>query len=77
MGDIIKAGRQVALTLQLNPNLAEAHLLGANTLLRARKQEDALLEFEEYLRLTPNGPYSAPVRRTVDKLKIALNQKNS
>ncbi len=74
-GDLAKAGKQVAITLQLNPKLAEAHLLGANILLRAGKREDAALEFEEYLRLAPNGQYSDQVRETIRRLKVALNQK--
>jgi tetratricopeptide (TPR) repeat protein len=74
-GDLVKAGKQIALTLQLNPNLAEAHLLGANILLRAGKHEDALSEFNEYLRLAPHGEYSAQVRETAQKLKTTLNEK--
>ena len=67
-----KAGRQVALALQLNPNFAEAHLLGANILLRAGKREDALFEFEEYLRLAPKGPYATQAREAAQKLKQSL-----
>ncbi len=67
--EIVKAGRQVALALQLNPNFAEAHLLGANILLRAGKREDALFEFEEYLRLAPKGAYATQAREAVQKLK--------
>jgi len=68
-GDFIKAGRQVALTIQLNPKLAEAHLLAGNLLLRANKREDALAEYEEYLRLTPKGEYAAQARAAVLKIK--------
>jgi tetratricopeptide (TPR) repeat protein len=71
-GDLVKAGKQIALTLQLNPSLADAHLLGANILLRADKREDALGEFEEYLRLAPRGQYSAQVRQITQKIKAAL-----
>jgi len=67
--EIVKAGRQVALALQLNPNFADAHMLGANILLRAGKREDALFEFEEYLRLAPKGAYAAQAREAVQKLK--------
>lgn len=72
MNEWVKAGREVAKTLQLKPDLAEAHLLGGNILLRARKNEDALLEFEEYLRLDPKGKFAAQARETVAKLKKAL-----
>lgn len=74
-GDLPKAGRQIALTLQLNPNLADAHLLGGNILLRAGKREDALLQFEEYLRLAPKGEYAMQAREAVRKLKQPPPQK--
>lgn len=70
----VKAGREVAKTLQLKPDLAEAHLLAGNILLRARKNEDALLEFEEYLRLDPKGKFAVQARDTVAKIKKALAQ---
>ena len=73
--EIAKAGRQVALAIQLNPNFADAHLLGANILLRANKREDALGEFQEYLRLAPNGEYATEAREAVQKLKQQLSQK--
>ena len=68
-GDVAKAGRQIALTIQLNPNLAEAHLLAGNLLLRANKRDDALAEYEEYLRLAPKGEYAAQARAAVIKIK--------
>ena len=72
MTEWVKAGREIAKTLQLKPDLAEAHLLGGNILLRARKNEDALLEFEEYLRLDPKGKFAAQARETVAKIRKAL-----
>src|SRR5262249_15171693 len=57
--ELIKAARQVAISIQLNPNFADAHLLGANILLRSGKREEARLEFEEYLRLSPKGEFAA------------------
>jgi len=72
-GDIVKAGPQVGFAIQLNPNLAEAHLLAGNILLRARKNEDAIFEFEEYLRLAPKGRYVNPTREVLQKLKKARN----
>lgn len=70
--DIVKAGREVAKTLQLKPDLAEAHLLGANILLRARKAEDALTEFKEYLRLEPDGKFAPQAKEMVAKIEKAL-----
>jgi Tfp pilus assembly protein PilF len=72
MNDVVKAGREVAKTLQLKPDLAEAHLLGGNILLRARKNEDALFEFQEYLRLEPNGKFAPQARELVAKIQKAL-----
>jgi Flp pilus assembly protein TadD len=68
-GDIVKAGRQVALAIQLNPNFAEAHLLAGNILLRARKNEEAKFEFEEYLRLAPKGKYVTQTKEVLQKIR--------
>lgn len=70
--DYVKAGREIAKTLQLKPDLAEAHLLGANILLRARKAEDALMEFKEYLRLEPDGKFAPQAKEMVAKIEKAL-----
>lgn len=68
-GDIVRAGRQVALAIQLNPNFAEAHLLAGNIFLRARKNEEAQFEFEEYLRLAPKGKYVTETRQVLQKIR--------
>jgi Tfp pilus assembly protein PilF len=72
LGDIVKAGPQVGMALQIDPRLAEGHLLAGNILLRAHQPENALAEFEEYLRLDPNGKYSAQATQTIEKIKKAL-----
>src|SRR5712692_1342044 len=68
-GETVKAARQIALTLQLNPNLADAHLLAGNIFLHAGNREDALIEFEEYLRLAPKGQYAEEARGMIEKIK--------
>ncbi|HEY6232247.1 MAG TPA: tetratricopeptide repeat protein [Pyrinomonadaceae bacterium] len=68
-GELPKAGRHVALAIQLNPTHAPAHLLGANILLRAGKREDAISEFEEFLRLDPKGTHSNEARMVLANLK--------
>ncbi len=73
-GEIVKAARQVAIAIQLNPNHAEAHLLAGNIFLRASKREDALAEFQEYLRLAPRGQYSSQAKEAMEKIKIALDR---
>ncbi len=67
-----KAYDQVKKALELNPNLAQAHLLKGNLLLRVRRAADAQHEFEEYLRLEPKGPFAEQARATVEKIKKAL-----
>jgi hypothetical protein len=75
MHDIVKAGPQIGLTIQLKPDLADAHLLAGNILLRGHKPDDALLEFQEYLRLAPNGAFSGEAQELIRKIKLALAEK--
>ncbi len=74
-GDLVKAARQVAVTLQLNPAFAEAHLLAGNIWVRANHRAEALLEFQEYLRLAPKGEFATQTRETMQKLKVPKGQK--
>jgi len=69
LGDLPKSGPHVGTALQLDPKFARGHLLAANILLRARQTENALVEFEEYLRLEPNGEFAEQARQTVARLK--------
>jgi tetratricopeptide (TPR) repeat protein len=71
-GDIAKAGPEVGKALQAKPDLAEGHLLAGNLFLKARQAENALTEFQEYLRLEPNGKYAASAKDWVEKIKKAL-----
>jgi Flp pilus assembly protein TadD len=75
MSDIVKAGPQIGLSIQLKPDLAEAHLMAGNILLRAHKPDDALLEYEEYLRLAPKGEFAGQAQELVKKIKRALADK--
>ena len=67
--DLANAGRQLALTLQLNPESAETHLLAGNVLTKAGKLAHALVEFGEYLRLAPKGPYAQQAREAIQRIK--------
>ena len=69
-----KSYEEVKRALTLNPNLASAHLLKGNLLLRVSRTADALVEFGEYLRLEPNGTFAAETRALVDKIKKATSQ---
>lgn len=72
MGDIKKAGAPLGKTLQLKPDFAEAHLLAGNVLLKVNQQQRALLEYEEYLKLSPKGEFAPQARELVQKLQKAL-----
>lgn len=69
-----KAYEEVKRTLSLNPSLAGAHLLKGNLLLRVGRASDALVEFDEYLRIEPNGPFAGETRALVEKIKKATSQ---
>jgi tetratricopeptide (TPR) repeat protein len=63
-----KAYEEVKRALVLNPDLAGAHLLKGNLLLRVSRAADAVVEFNAYLRLEPNGPYAAETRALIEKI---------
>jgi tetratricopeptide (TPR) repeat protein len=63
-----KAYEEVKRALTLNPNLAGAHLLKGNLLLRVSRAADAVTEFNAYLRLEPNGRFAAETRSLIEKL---------
>jgi Tfp pilus assembly protein PilF len=67
--DIVTAGKYVARSIELQPNVAEGHLLAGNIFIRAGLPDNALVEYEEYLRLAPHGEFSAQIQTLVDKLK--------
>jgi len=69
-----KSYEQVKRSLELNPNLAPAHLLKGNLLLRVARTTDALVEFDEYLRLDPNGTFANETRAVVDKIRKATSR---
>lgn len=73
--EIVKAGRQIGRTIQLNPQFAEAHLLGGNVFMKIGMPENALVEYEEYLRLAPNGQSVASTKDLVQKIRRSLPNK--
>jgi Flp pilus assembly protein TadD len=76
MGEVVKAGGPIGMTLQLKPDLAEAHLLAGNILLRVNQRERALVEYREYLKLAPKGEFVPQVQELVRKVEKTLNEKN-
>ena len=75
MGEVTKAAAPIGMTLQLKPDLAEAHLLAGNILLRVNQQERALVEYREYLRLAPKGEFALETHDLVAKIERAIAQK--
>lgn len=73
--DITKAGLHIARTLELQPNLADAHLLAGNIFIRSGLPQNALIEYEEYLRLSPKGEFADQAKALVNKLKKSLTSK--
>ena len=76
MGEVAKAGGPIGMTLQLKPDLAEAHLLAGNILLRVNQRERALVEYKEYLKLAPKGEFVAQVQELVRRVEKSLTDKN-
>lgn len=74
MGEVAKAGGPIGMTLQLKPDLAEAHLLAGNILLRVNQRERALVEYREYLRLAPKGEFVVQVQELVRKVEKTLEK---
>lgn len=75
MGDIAKAGPPLGKTLQLKPDFAEAHLLAGNLLLKVGQQQRSLVEYQEYLKLSPKGEFAPQTRELVAKLQKLLAEK--
>ena len=63
-----KSYEEVKRALTLNPELAGAHLLKGNLLLRVGRTSDAVAEFNEYLRLEPNGSFATETRTLIEKV---------
>jgi tetratricopeptide (TPR) repeat protein len=53
------------------PGLAPPHVLYGNVLLRQNDPQSASREYQEYLRLEPNGPMAAGAREMIAKIQKA------
>lgn len=73
--DLINAGKQVAFTLQLQPDFPDARLLAGNIFVKAHLPENAIIEYEEYLRIAPKGQFANEIRELVEKLKTLVAKK--
>ncbi len=57
--------------VKLQPTFAPGHIALANIYLKRRKNQEALDEFESYLKLDPNGQFATPARAMVSKISSA------
>lgn len=55
------------------PDLASPHVLLGNILLRENNPQGALHEYQEYLKLDPNGSMAPGVRQMIEKIQKALH----
>src|SRR5262249_17158473 len=58
--------------MELNKDFPLAHVLMGDIYLRKRDAKSALSEFQEYLRLDPQGQYAASTKQMVFKIQKAL-----
>jgi tetratricopeptide (TPR) repeat protein len=72
MGRWQDAAPLAADTVKAVPDLAAAHVLLANIRLKQRDAPSALHEYQEYLRIEPQGTMAPQVREMVEKLQKAL-----
>ena len=73
--DLVNAGKQIGTTIQLEPDFPDARAIAGNIFVRARMPENAIIEYEEYLRLAPKGQFANEIRELVKKLKSLTEQK--
>jgi len=57
------------------PDLAAAHVLLGNILLRKQELDGALREYQTYLRLEPDGSMAAGTREMIEKIKSTPRKK--
>jgi|SRR5215831_424529 len=74
LGKWEEAEPHVRKSLELNKDFPLAHVLMGNIYLRKRDANAALNEFQEYLRLDPQGQHAEATRQMVVKLQKALEK---
>lgn len=73
--DLVNAGKQIGATIQLQPDFPDSRVMAGNIFMKARLPENAIIEYEEYLRLAPQGQFAEELRQLVKKLKSRAEQK--
>jgi tetratricopeptide (TPR) repeat protein len=61
--------------IQVDRNFPPAHVLMGNIYLRHRDAHSALTEYQEYLRLDPQGEHAEAVKEMISKIEKALSQR--
>jgi len=69
------AAPHAAAAVAAMPDLAAAHVLLGNILLRRQDLDGALREYQTYLRLESNGTMAAGTREMIEKIKSAQRKK--
>jgi Tfp pilus assembly protein PilF len=72
-GDFQKALQLLARTQQtLTKDFAPLHLMRAHVLLAMQNYQDAVVELQAFLNLSPSSPNAGPARATLEKVKAML-----
>jgi Flp pilus assembly protein TadD len=61
--------------ITISKDFAPSHVLMGNIYLRRRDANSAMSEFQEYLRLDPQGEHAEAVKQMVSKIQKALEQR--
>lgn len=79
MNHLPEAEENIRQAITLQPDFADSHLLYANIHIRRHDYPALLVELDEYLRLAPDGPFSASARemRAAVQKQLAAAQKES
>jgi cytochrome c-type biogenesis protein CcmH/NrfG len=68
-GDFQQAQKEFQRSLDLDPNLAKAHLALVNLYLRQKRTTEAADELRAFLKILPNDPLAPKVRELLNKLQ--------
>jgi tetratricopeptide (TPR) repeat protein len=74
-GDVQKAAPHIGQAIELKQDQPEPRILAGNIFIRLGMPENALIEYEEYLRLAPQGEFATAIKENVRKLRMALATK--
>jgi tetratricopeptide (TPR) repeat protein len=75
MGRWQDAAPHATIAVRALPDLAAPHVLLGNILLRQNDPKAALHEYQEYLRLDPNGPMAPGTQEIIQKIQKTLEKR--